>query len=198
MGHPGPRWGAHDPDSAALAEASNASDGPPLAEAPVEASPIEARREKPPRVRPEDATIWRRLAAWLIDEVVRTLFYAVLLIMLAMFAGYVPEPVAPGELNAGAIIPQIVLRAGLSWIFWSQGTSPGAMLLQLRLVDAHGNPPGPTRGGIRAMVEIVSIMTMLLGFAWALFSRRRQTWHDLASGVYVINAPGRDRSEREG
>ena len=68
----------------------------------MEAAPIEARREKPPRVRPEDATIWRRLAAWLIDEVVRTLFYAVLLIMLAMFAGYVPEPVAPGELNAGA------------------------------------------------------------------------------------------------
>lgn len=131
----------------------------------------------------------RRLGAWLIDELVRTLFYPLLLIVLVMFGGQIPEPARPGELSAGVVIPQMVLRAGLSWIFWSQGTSPGAMLLHLRLVDAQGNPPGPVRGGVRAVVEIVSIFMMLLGFAWALFSRRRQTWHDLASGVYVINDP---------
>lgn len=148
-------------------------------------------------MRPEDATLARRLGAWLIDELARTFFYPLLLLVLVMFGGQIPDPVAPGELSAGAVIPQIVLRAGLSWIFWSQGTSPGAMLLHVRLVDAHGNAPGPVRGGIRAMVEIVSIMTLLLGFAWALFSRRRQTWHDLASGVYVINEPSGNRDARE-
>ena len=40
-------------------------------------------------------------------------------------------------------------------------------------------------------MEVLSLSTLLIGFAWALFSRRRQTWHDLAAGTYVVNAPER-------
>jgi len=148
-------------------------------------------------VHSEDASLARRLGAWAIDELARTLFYALLLFVLILVGGWVPEPVDPGEFSLAAFLPQMVLRFGLSWIFWSQGTSPGAMLLNVRLVDALGNPPGPRRGAIRAAVEIISISTLLVGFAWALFSRRRQTWHDLAAGVFVVNAP-REATTPEG
>lgn len=189
VGHPGPRWGVNDPDFLHATDGvADASDAPPPAEASAGPPPPEVRREKPPRVRPEDATLWRRLGAFLIDELARFLFYPLLMVVLVLFGGQIPDPVSPGDFSAGVIIPQLVLRAGLSWTFWSHGTSPGAMLLHLRLVDAHGNAPGSARGGVRATVEIVSVFVPL-GFAWALFSRRRQTWHDLASGVYVINAP---------
>ncbi len=189
MGRPGPRWDADGAPGAGSAPVE-ASDRPPSGSPPRPPS-----SEKPPRVLPEDASLDRRLGAWLIDEVARTFFYTLLIIVLILGGGWVPEPVDPGEFSLAAVLPQMVLRVGLSWIFWSQGTSPGARLLHVRLVDAQGNPPGPTRGGIRALVEIVSISTLLIGFAWALFSRRRQTWHDLASGVFVVNDT-RDRTPR--
>lgn len=172
VGHPGPRW-----EAGAV----------PVQRAPSDAAPLP--RARAARVQPEDAALRRRISAWLIDELARTLFYPLLLIVLVMFGGQVPEAPAPGDLSVTAILPQMVLRVGLSWIFWSMGTSPGAMILHLRIVDGHGHPPGPIRGGVRALVEVVSISTLLAGFAWALFSRRRQTWHDLAAGTYVVNAP---------
>jgi len=181
LGRPGPRWDAGD--SPAPESAPGAIEG----RAPRSEPPAPPKQEKPPRVLPEDASLTRRLGAWLIDELARTFFYTLLLLVLILIGGWVPEPVTPGEFSLAAVLPQMVLRFGLSWIFWSQGTSPGAMLLKVRLVDAAGNPPGPRRGGIRAAMEIVSISTLLIGFAWALVSRRRQTWHDAAAGVYVVN-----------
>lgn len=175
VGRPGPRWEAGD----AIVPASEA--GAPEV--------IEARTLPPPSGGPQDAQIWRRSTAWLVDELARTFFYPLLLIVLVMLGGEMPDPVSPTEVTLTAILPQIVLRIGLSWIFWSQGTSPGAMVMGLRIVDAQGNPPGPVRGGIRALVEIVSISMLLVGFAWALFTRRRQTWHDLAAGTYIVDAP---------
>ena len=177
VGRPGPRWEAGE--VAPPASTGLAIDRP-------------VRAAKLPRIRPEDAGFRRRIGAWLIDELARTLFYPLLLIVLVMFGGQVPEAPAPGDLSVTAILPQMVLRVGLSWIFWSLGTSPGAMLLHLRIVDGSGRPPGPVRGGVRAIVEVLSISTLLIGFAWALFSRRRQTWHDLAAGTYVVDAPERD------
>jgi uncharacterized RDD family membrane protein YckC len=147
------------------------------------------------------APYWRRIAAWLIDEVARVLFFGVLLIVLVMLGGQLPDAVEPGEeASFNAIAPQVVLRIGLSWICWSLGTSPGAMVMRLRLVDAQGKAPGPVRGGVRAVLEVVSVATLMVGFAWAIVTRRRQTWHDFGSGTFVIDASAEDRehSPREG
>ena len=176
VGRPGPRWEAGETL-------------PPASAGPSVERPL--RVAKPPRVHGEDAGFRRRIGAWLLDELARTLFYPLLLIVLVLFGGQVPDAPAPGDLNVTAILPQMVLRVGLSWIFWSMGTSPGAILLGLRIVDANGAAPGPVRGGVRAIVEVLSLSTLLIGFACALFSRRRQTWHDLAAGTYVVNAPER-------
>ena len=99
-------------------------------------------------------------------------------------------------MQSRAIAPQVVLRIGLSWICWSQGTSPGAMVMRLRIVDAQGRAPGPILGGVRAVLEVLSVATLMVGFAWAIFTRRRQTWHDFGSGLYVINAPPEGERER--
>lgn len=181
MGRPGPRWDA----GADVADAANVAGA---AEVP-ESRPRPAPKPSSSRVQPGDAALWRRVAAWLIDEVARTLFYPLILLVFVLLGGSPPATVSPTEVTLADVLPQIVLRAGLSWLFWSRGTSPGAMVLHVRLVDAEGLPPGGRRAAIRALVEIVSVSTLFIGFAWALFSRRRQTWHDMASGVYVVDAP---------
>lgn len=119
----------------------------------------------------------------------RTLFYAFVIIFFVTLGGSLPEPVSTTEPTLDVVLPQVVMRVGVSWIFWSQGTSLGAIVMGLRIVDSAGQPPGPARGGIRAVVEVVSIFVLLVGFAWALFTRRRQTWHDLAAGTYVVEVP---------
>ena len=72
VGRPGPRWEAGE--VAPPAPTGLAIDRP-------------VRAAKLPRVRPEDAGFRRRIGAWLIDELARTLFYPLLLIVLVMFAG---------------------------------------------------------------------------------------------------------------
>lgn len=187
VGRPGPRWEAGELAPPYVLPADRRDALPQ----PVEAAGDAAS------VLPPYASITRRSAAWIIDEAARTLFYTVLLMVIVMLGGQIPDPVTPGNASLTAILPQVVMRVGLSWIFWSQGTSPGAVVMRVRLVDAAGNPPGATRGLIRGLVEVLSISTLLLGFFWALFTRRRQTWHDLAAGVYVVDArEERDRAPR--
>lgn len=174
LGRPGPRW--------------DAGSIPPVA-----ATTPEVREDE----RPRRAPYWRRIAAWLVDEVARTIAYVLVLMLVILFGGSVPEPATAADITLGDFVPQVLVRVALSWVFWSNGVSPGGLLLRVRIVDAQGRRPGHARGGVRALVEIVSLVPLLLGFASALLSRRGQTWHDLAAGTYVVNEADAVPAERE-
>ena len=137
-------------------------------------------------VRFEYASFFRRLGAFVIDEVTKTLIYLLILLFVATLTGGLPESASSGEIDPVALLPRLLLSVGYDWIFWSQGWTPGANAMGIRIVRPDGTAPGPVKGAVRALVAIPSSALFFIGYAWMLFSARKQTWHDLAAGVYVV------------
>jgi len=90
----------------------------------------------------------------------------------------------------------IALAAFLSFILalWNdvylpatRGYSIGKKLLGLRIYTVDGQSPiGMGKALIRFLGRIPSGMCLYLGYLWALFDDRRQTWHDKFAGTIVV------------
>lgn len=92
----------------------------------------------------------------------------------------------PGLLRASAIaqIGALIYIPGL-WLFFSR--SPGMALLGLRIVrEEDGSRLTVGRVAVRYVGYLLSASFLLFGFAWALFDRRKQTWHDKLAGTVVV------------
>jgi uncharacterized RDD family membrane protein YckC len=73
--------------------------------------------------------------------------------------------------------------------FWTwQGTTPGGMICQLRVVRIDGKPLEFAESLVRGLTGIVSLAVVGLGFFWMLRDPDRQTWHDRVAGTYVVKA----------
>ena len=72
-----------------------------------------------------------------------------------------------------------------SWIKFN--SSPGKMLFSLKIVDEHSLMPITKKQSLaRAFAIIISVIPLLLGFVWQIFSKKHQTWHDMIAGTVVI------------
>jgi len=72
-------------------------------------------------------------------------------------------------------------------LFWAlTGQTPGKALLGLRIVGKNGQQVKPIRGMLRLVGYLLGIFSLGLGFLWILLSDRRQGWHDIIAGTYVI------------
>ena len=69
-----------------------------------------------------------------------------------------------------------------------RGTSPGKLLMGLRVSGTGGEAPGLIRAFVRNVSKIISILPALAGVIMALFSKRRQMLHDVITGSYVHDA----------
>jgi uncharacterized RDD family membrane protein YckC len=69
-----------------------------------------------------------------------------------------------------------------------RGTSPGKLLMGLRVSGMGGERPGLIRAFVRNVSKIISILPALAGVIMALFSKRRQMLHDVITGSYVHDA----------
>jgi hypothetical protein len=69
-----------------------------------------------------------------------------------------------------------------------RGTSPGKLLMGLRVSATSGERPGFIRAFVRNVSKIISILPALAGVLMALFSKRRQMLHDVITGSYVHDA----------
>lgn len=175
----------------------------------------EAEPQRPP---PPPGTAYAgvgiRFAAWLIDLVPVLVFTAVLFLPIGI--GFVqtivqalPDRPQPGQTNfpevqaamADALVAAFpgFLRAsallqlgGLlyfagSWLAFSR--TPGKALLGLRIVrEEDGGRLDVGRVAVRYAGYLLSAIPLLLGFAWAIFDRRQQTWHDKLAGTLVVRS----------
>lgn len=174
LGRPGPRW---DGDGAL---------GPPPVEARLRADgPVDAGTGV------EYASFWRRGAAYLLDELGKTLIWLPIITVFMLLTG--GSTTSPDPNDPLALLPRILLGLGYDWIFWTQGWTPGAAAMEIRITDAAGRPPGPGRAAIRVLGAIVSGMAFLVGYAWMLRSSRRQTWHDIMAGTVVVRVAPEER-----
>ncbi len=77
---------------------------------------------------------------------------------------------------------------GICWKKWS--SSPGKMMLRMKIVDAETEMPMTDRQiMLRLVGYIVAVLPCLIGIFWISFNRRRQGWHDKMANTVVIVLP---------
>ncbi|MDP4599231.1 MAG: RDD family protein [Pseudomonadales bacterium] len=83
---------------------------------------------------------------------------------------------------------QTVLVGGVFVALWMRwGSSPGKMLLQCHIVDAHTGGPATTRQlVIRYIGYYLSLLPLGLGFFWIGLAPRKQGWHDMLANTLVV------------
>ena len=92
----------------------------------------------------------------------------------------------------------VIVFVATSW-FNSVGWSVGKRAVGLRIVRADGTRPGLGRGIGRTLGALLSWMPFGLGFLWAAWDGRHQTWHDKMTETYVVRADSlRAHHERGG
>ncbi len=128
------------------------------------------------------ASPWRRLVANLIDNlivVLATFFLA----SLSTALGDIQEHIASVIVLAMLLFP---------WTYYVvfttlYGATLGKMLLGIRVVKSDGRPVDWFTAFMREVVgKILSSLPLSLGFLWAFFHPKRQTWHDLIANTLVV------------
>lgn len=118
----------------------------------------------------------RRLGALFIDW-----------IPLLFLAAILPERLAFIHLDEFAVVLRVAIGVAyftlmLTW----RGTTLGGLVLGLRVVRLDGRPIDRPVALVRALGAVLSGLCCGVGWFWAAWDERRQTWHDRLAGTVVI------------
>lgn len=132
---------------------------------------------------------WRRIVGWLLDGL-----FAGGVFVLGVLVGAVLGAAVAGAGLAGFLA--IVLAVVGVWMYFALfESSPrqatlGKMLLHEKVTDLRGNRITFERASVRHFAMYLSLLTpLLIGFAMAFWTRRRQSLHDYLSSTLVTYAP---------
>lgn len=76
-------------------------------------------------------------------------------------------------------------------IFWSTtGQTPGARVMQIRVVTDDGERVKPKRALVRCLGVVLAALPLFAGFVPILFNSRRRGFQDRLANTLVIDAPG--------
>lgn len=155
------------------------------------------------------AGFWRRFVAYTIDNVIINIVFFILLIII--LSAYILGSISGNNnawvaaLNDPARITFIVFLATAFYIIMSiayftyfhgiKGRTPGKMLLGLQVLTVDGTPVNFGIAFLRSVGYLLSSI-LYIGFIWAAFDRRKQSWHDKIAGTVVIIRP--DENEAAG
>ncbi len=132
------------------------------------------------------AGFWRRCLATIIDWVwlYGAIYFCLWLIQgedfMSLSAGYTVT-----QFILEWIIPLVVVLA-----FWIKtSSSPGKMLLNIRIVDAKTlEKVSPPRLLLRYIAYFVSFIPLFLGVFWVGWDKKKQGWHDkIAQTILVVS-----------
>ncbi|NRA73153.1 MAG: RDD family protein [Rickettsiales bacterium] len=86
-------------------------------------------------------------------------------------------------------IIQIGFLGAAIFIFWvKKYTTPGKMLLSMKIVDAKTfKDPSIFQLVVRLCSYWVSFLPLGLGIFYMVLNKKRRAWHDLISGTVVVN-----------
>jgi uncharacterized RDD family membrane protein YckC len=133
----------------------------------------------PTRVFEPTDVLWRRVGAFVIDE------------LIALLAGVVLSWLLPHDVVRSARIVSFVL-AWLAVFVVAQGltgATPGKVLVGVRVVDEHGRPPGMARALVRSLAWIVDgfpYLVPFVGFVTAAADGDGRRVGDRWAGTYVV------------
>jgi uncharacterized RDD family membrane protein YckC len=69
----------------------------------------------------------------------------------------------------------------LAWCWRNGGMTLGMRAWKVRLASETTEKPGWRQCLMRFIIGFVSVAALGMGFFWALFNRKKRTWHDLVS-----------------
>ena len=121
-----------------------------------------------------------RLAANIIDNAI--LIIPIMLIQFLLFSSDQP---LPSQLVNFVFM---AIPVAYHWYFWTQkdGQTPGKFALGIRVIKANGGQIKDIDAVIRAIGYHVSALLFGVGFIWAIFDKKNQTWHDKIARTYVV------------
>ena len=120
------------------------------------------------------AGLGRRLGGWLIEYILWTV---VLLFALV---------IARSNTQLVAWIFWLALLL-FHLVLWSQGLTPGKLIMGDRVVDTRGVRAGFWRMALRETIgKFISGIVFGLGFLWLLWDKDQQGWHDKIAGTLVV------------
>jgi uncharacterized RDD family membrane protein YckC len=106
---------------------------------------------------------------------------------LKMFWSVAQETGIAERFLISTMVQAIIISALTAWFWLKWSATPGKMLLKIKIVDAKTDGQiSPRQVVIRLLGYVVSTLPLMLGFFWAWFNRRRQSWHDQMAGTVVI------------
>jgi len=93
-------------------------------------------------------------------------------------------------------VAYVVWAVGYFVVFWSTtGQTPGARLMQIRVVTANGTQLKPRRALIRCVGVLLAALPLFLGFALILFDDKRRGFQDRFARTLVIEATQQSLAE---
>jgi uncharacterized RDD family membrane protein YckC len=122
---------------------------------------------------------WKRVVGLIIDSIILSVIGGI----LGLVIGAVARDSGQGISSTVSFLISLVYEV----YFWtSKGTTPGGMIMGIRLVNGQGANPTMGQAIGRFFAAILSAIPFGLGYIWAAGERKR-TWHDMLAGTWAIN-----------
>jgi uncharacterized RDD family membrane protein YckC len=147
------------------------------------------------------AGFWLRLVAYLIDSLLASVAFVILLMPILVFSGVMP---AIGRISRGedpadvfALISSILVAVALllagAWLYYAllessswQGTV-GKRALNLKVTDMSGNPVTFGRASGRFFSRFITeLIPLKIGYILAGFTEKKQAIHDMIASCLVL------------
>ncbi len=145
------------------------------------------------------AGFWLRVVAFIIDSIVLSVLY--LLLILPLYDYLVPQPaIDTGFTTQGTTLVQqiwmpdvsqvVLLLVGIAYYAVMEASrhqaSLGKLALELKVTDAAGDRLSLSRSVLRNASKLISALLLMAGYLAAAFTRRKQAIHDLIAGALVL------------
>lgn len=144
------------------------------------------------------ASLWRRIAAMVYDQLVLWAIWIATGFVHAMIFG-IESTQDPRHLKQ-TLFPALV---GVTFLFyywfWSHGGQTlGMRAWRLQVIDGRldGTPPHWIKCLTRFFGAGVSLAAFGLGYIWVLFDPNRDTWHDRLSGTRTLEIPKEENQRK--
>jgi len=128
----------------------------------------------------EYSGFWRRFVAYVIDNILLSVVFWLLVLVLGGIAG------------DGGVFGAYTLAA-IGWLLYyaamessSNQATVGKMALGIKVTDLEGNRISFGRALGRNLAKIISVLIFYIGFIMAAFTAKKQALQDMIAGTLVV------------
>jgi uncharacterized RDD family membrane protein YckC len=130
----------------------------------------------------------------LLDGIVLVFPGAIIRVLFGISSTGFDDLESPNAMLAGSL--EIAVDALYAAVFLSSraGGTLGMQVMGLRAVTVTGHPVSFGRALGRFFAVMLTVLTLGIGYLMQLYTRRRQTLHDLIAGTVVVRVPAEPRT----